>query len=427
MVGNGNPGEPAGGEWWAGTAQGTGGDAAGSTVDVPPTGAELHGGDLRGAAPVAGVPGQARPSAEPATSAMPGTAGSFVTSDPDVPVSRIVAPPDPVAPAPTTYLSADELRWAGDRIGAISSTFAARVVGQTRLQETLLIALLTGGHVLLESVPGLAKTTAAQTVAQAVGGRFHRIQCTPDLLPSDIVGTQVYNQHSGAFETQLGPVHANFVLLDEINRSSAKTQSAMLEAMQERQTSIGNRSYALPDPFLVLATQNPIEQEGTYPLPEAQLDRFMLKDVLDYPSPAEEAEVLRRIDAGVYGHPADPVVSIEDVRQLQRLVGRVYVDPAIVNYIVGITYVTRHPRDYIEQHLAGYIDFGASPRASIAFASAARARALVDGRNHVVPDDVKALTHRVLRHRVVLGFEAAADEVPVERVVDAMVNGIRTP
>src|SRR6478735_1708901 len=311
----------------------------------------------------------------------------------DVPVASIDLPADRTAPAPRPYLTTDDLRWAQDTIDSVSGAFTAKVVGQSRLHETLLIALLTGGHVLLESVPGLAKTTAAQTLAQAVGGTFHRIQCTPDLLPSDIVGTQVYNQVSGIFETQLGPVHANVVLLDEINRSSAKTQSAMLEAMQERQTSIGDRSYALPDPFLVLATQNPIEQEGTYPLPEAQMDRFMLKDVLDYPSPAEEAEVLRRIDSGIFLTASEPVVSVADVKRLQALVGRVYIDPAIVNYVVGIGYVTRHPRDYIEPRLAGYVDFGASPRASIAFTSAARARALIDGRNHVVPDDVKALTH----------------------------------
>ncbi|GAB3870870.1 AAA family ATPase [Terrabacter terrigena] len=354
-------------------------------------------------------------------------AGPPEAPDDDVAVAGIDNAPDRTVPAPARYLTPDELHWAAETVEAISTAFASRVVGQARLQETLLIALLTGGHVLLESVPGLAKTTAAQTIAQAVGGRFHRIQCTPDLLPSDIVGTQVYNQHSGTFETQLGPVHANFVLLDEINRSSAKTQSAMLEAMQERQTSIGDKSYALPDPFLVLATQNPIEQEGTYPLPEAQMDRFMLKDVLDYPSPAEEAEVLRRIDSGIFSTAADPVVSVADVKRLQALVARVYVDPAIINYIVGIGYVTRHPHDYIEPRLAGYVDFGASPRASIAFTSAARARALVDGRNHVVPDDVKALTHRVLRHRVTLGFEAAADEVAVENIIDAMVGGIRTP
>jgi MoxR-like ATPase len=324
-------------------------------------------------------------------------------------------------------LDPEEAAWARRVIDAVSTSFAAKVVGQARLQESLLVALLTGGHVLLESVPGLAKTTAAQAVAQAVSGTFHRIQCTPDLLPSDIVGTQVYNPHSASFQTQLGPVHANFVLLDEINRSSAKTQSAMLEAMQERQTSIGDRSYALPEPFLVLATQNPIEQEGTYPLAEAQADRFMLKDLLDYPSPAEEAEVLRRIDAGVFDREPRAVATVDDVLRLQQLAGRVYVDPSIVNYVVGITYVTRHPADYVDARLAAYVAYGASPRASIAFVSAARARALVDGRDHVVPDDVKALAHRVLRHRVSLTFEAAADEVPVETVIDAMVDGIRTP
>ncbi|EWT07287.1 hypothetical protein N864_08860 [Intrasporangium chromatireducens Q5-1] len=331
---------------------------------------------------------------------------------------------DPGVRAP---LDRDEVEWASRTIGAVSDAFDAKVVGQDRLQETLLVALLTGGHVLLESVPGLAKTTAAQTIAEAVRGTFHRIQCTPDLLPSDIVGTQVYNQGSGRFDTQLGPVHANFVLLDEINRSSAKTQSAMLEAMQERQTSIGDRTYRLPDPFLVLATQNPIEQEGTYALPEAQLDRFMLKDVLDYPSPAEEADMLRRIDSGIYARPPQQVVDLADVLRLQALTRRVYIDPAITNYVVGITYVTRHPADYIEARLASYVQFGASPRASIAFSSAARARALVQGRNHVIPDDVKALAHRVLRHRVVLGYEATADEVRVETVIDAMIAGIRTP
>ena len=342
--------------------------------------------------------------------------------------SAAAAAPVPAArPAPSPYLEADELGWANEVIGSLSAAFAAKVVGQERLRQTLLIALLTGGHVLLESVPGLAKTTAAHTLAQAVRGTFHRIQCTPDLLPSDLVGTQVYNQHTGTFETRLGPVHANIVLLDEINRSSAKTQSAMLEAMQERQTSIGQRSYPLPDPFLVLATQNPIEHEGTYPLPEAQLDRFMLKDVLDYPSPAEEADVLRRIDSGVYTREPRPVVGLEDVQRLRELVGRVYLDPAIVNYIVGIGYVTRHAADYIDPALAACVEFGASPRASIAFAAAARALALVGGRNHVVPDDVKALAHRVLRHRIVLGFEAAADDIRVEDVIDAMLAGIRTP
>ncbi len=238
---------------------------------------------------------------------------------PQTPVEPADATPDRAAQPPAGPLRPDEVAWAQTRLRSVSAAFGGRVVGQARLQETLLVGLLTGGHVLLESVPGLAKTTAASTLAHAVTGSFRRIQCTPDLLPSDIVGTQVYDAGKAAFETHLGPVHANFVLLDEINRSSAKTQSAMLEAMQERQTSIGGVGYPLPQPFLVLATQNPIEQEGTYPLPEAQLDRFMLKDVLDYPTLEEEAEVLHRIDQGVFTGDQRAVVSLEDVRALQAL------------------------------------------------------------------------------------------------------------
>ncbi|MEH0108971.1 AAA family ATPase [Tersicoccus sp. MR15.9] len=319
---------------------------------------------------------------------------------------------------------------AADRsLTAVAAAYDAKVVGQQRLRETLLTALLTGGHVLLESVPGLAKTTAATTLAAAVDGTFRRIQCTPDLLPSDIVGTQIYDAAQSAFVTQLGPVHANVVLLDEINRSSAKTQSAMLEAMQERQTTIGGTEYPLPEPFLVLATQNPIEQEGTYQLPEAQMDRFMLKDVLDYPTPVEEAEMLRRIDAGVYapGRADAPVVELHDVQALQETARRVYLDRAIGEYIVGLVYVTRNADRYIDPQLARYIEFGASPRASIAFSQAARAVALLDRRDHVLPEDVKSLAHRVLRHRLILGFEAVAQGVPVETVIDAVVGAVRTP
>ncbi|MDQ0261446.1 MoxR family ATPase [Sinomonas atrocyanea] len=334
---------------------------------------------------------------------------------------------DGVPPAPP--LSAGELGEAARVIAAVSRQFEAKVVGQDRLRQTLLIGLLTGGHVLLESVPGLAKTTAASTLADSIRGSFRRIQCTPDLLPSDIVGTQVYDARDASFTTQLGPVHANIVLLDEINRSSAKTQSAMLEAMQERQTSIGGEVHRLPEPFLVLATQNPIEQEGTYQLPEAQMDRFMLKDVLDYPTPEEEAEVLHRIDRGVYAADAStgPAADLSEVAELQAAARRVYLDPAIVRYIVGLTYVTRHADQYIDPRLAGYIEFGASPRASIAFAAAARAAALLSGRDYVVPEDVKSLAHRVLRHRVILGFEAAADHVLVETVIDALVAAVQTP
>ena len=329
----------------------------------------------------------------------------------------------------TVSIQGNEMARAQQLVAAISRSFEAKVVGQARLRETLLIALLTGGHVLLESVPGLAKTTAAQAVAESVSADFRRIQCTPDLLPSDIAGTQIYDAAKGTFVTQLGPVHANVVLLDEINRSSAKTQSAMLEAMQERQTSIGGQSHPLPSPFLVLATQNPIEQEGTYRLPEAQMDRFMLKDVLDYPDPAEEAEIIRRIDAGVYS-PAQKlpaVVSLDAVIEVQELVRRIYIDPAIVRYIVGIAYVTRNAAQYLEPRLASLVEFGASPRASIAFSQAARALALLNGRDHVIPEDVKNLAHRVLRHRVVLGFDAVVENIRVEAVIDAVLASVQTP
>lgn len=312
-------------------------------------------------------------------------------------------------------------------IGGISQAFSAKVVGQLQLRETLLIALLTGGHVLLESVPGLAKTTAAEALASSLGGAFRRIQCTPDLLPSDIIGTQIYDAQKHEFLTKLGPVHANFVLLDEVNRSSAKTQSAMLEAMQERQTTIGGERFPLPKPFLVIATQNPIEQEGTYVLAEAQLDRFMLKDVLDYPTPAEEAEILRRIDAGVYEEEEKPVASLEDIVTLQQLTKQVYVDPAITEYIVSLTYVTRHVEQYLEPELARLVEVGASPRAAINLTAGARAAALLQGRDHVIPEDVRRLGHRILRHRTLLSYEAEATGVSPERVVDAIFAAVRTP
>jgi MoxR-like ATPase len=341
------------------------------------------------------------------------------------------APPEPAPrdrePRPIT---GDELVRARGIVERVTAEFSRKVVGQIGLRDSLLVALITGGHVLLESVPGLAKTTAAQTLAQAVDASFRRIQCTPDLLPSDITGTQIYDAQSSTFVTQLGPVHSNFVLLDEINRSSAKTQSAMLEAMQERQTSIGGTVYKLPQPFLVLATQNPIEQEGTYQLPEAQLDRFLLKEILDYPSPAEEAEIIHRIEAGVYDAEVDSAatgVHLDDIRLLQDLSRRVYIDASIVNYVVQLIYVTRHPHQYIPGTLADYIQFGASPRASIAFTQAARALALLNGRDYVIPDDVKHLRHGVLRHRLILGYEAAADEVRPETIIDAVFGAVQTP
>ena len=325
-------------------------------------------------------------------------------------------------------ITQEELAWAKSKTASIQNSFGEKVVGQQNLLQSLMVALLAGGHVLMESVPGLAKTTAAATLAQSIQASFNRIQCTPDLLPSDIVGTQIYDQHAGNFRTQLGPVHANFVLLDEINRSSAKTQSAMLEAMQERQTSIGGETHPLPKPFFVLATQNPIEQEGTYTLPEAQLDRFLLKDILDYPSPSEEAEIVRRIEAGVFdGGPEEPVATLDDVMRLQGLTKRVYIDQAITNYIVQLMYVTRHPSDYIGQKLADYLQYGASPRGSIAFSQAGRALALVRGRDYVIPEDIKDLSHVILRHRIILNYEAEADGVTSEQVIDAIFAAVRTP
>lgn len=350
-----------------------------------------------------------------------------------------VAPGTPVRPISVSngasfkpanaVISADELARAHAVVDAIAILFRSKVVGQDGLFLSLLVALLANGHVLLESVPGLAKTTAAQTLADAIKASFHRIQCTPDVLPSDIIGTQIYNYSKGTFETQLGPVHANFVLLDEINRSSAKTQSAMLEAMQERQTSIGGQIYKLPHPFVVLATQNPIEQEGTYELPEAQMDRFLLKEIINYPNGQEEVEMLNRIESGVLDQHIEPAkaISLEEVVYTQTLVKKVYVDPAVKQYIVNLVAATRNPGSVIPAELARYVQYGASPRGSITFLQVARVLALLSGRDYVTPDDVKQLRYSVLRHRIILNFEAIADNVHQEAIIDAIFAAVSTP
>lgn len=330
----------------------------------------------------------------------------------------------------TGPLTKDELASARSALDRVRTAFAGRVVGQERVRTALLVTLLAEGHVLLESVPGLAKTLAASTLAQAVDGRFSRVQGTPDLLPSDIIGTQVYDPRRHEFETQLGPVHANFVLLDEINRASAKTQSALLEAMQERQTSIAGVIHPLPDPFMVLATQNPIDEEGTYVLPHAQMDRFLLKEVLDYPAEDDEITVLDRVADGTLGqHTAAlaPVIGLPEVVRLQALTRRVYVDPAIARYIVALVRGTRTAAALVGPELGGYVEIGASPRGSIAFFSAARAMALLQGRHYVIPEDVRELRHGVLRHRLHLTFEAVADRVAPETVVDAVFRAVPTP
>ena len=328
-------------------------------------------------------------------------------------------------------ISDDELATANQSIQTVFDAFSSRVVGQENLRTALMVSLMTGGHILLESVPGLAKTTAVQTLAASVHGSFKRIQCTPDLLPSDIIGTQIYDHNKGEFRTELGPVHANFVLLDEINRSSAKTQSAMLEAMQEKQTSIGGQRYDLPKPFIVLATQNPIEQEGTYELPEAQLDRFLLKEVLSYPAPDEELEILKRIESGKLSETPNnsntPNIELAAVETLQNLAQKVYIDDAIKNYIVKIVSATRNPASIIPSETAHYVQYGASPRASIAFQQVAKALALINGRNYVIPEDVKQLRHSVLRHRIILNFEAIADQVHPEVIIDSIFNAVPVP
>lgn len=348
--------------------------------------------------------------------------------------NSVSEPVTPVVPdtAPTTSptITSEDMLHAKKIIDSIVSTYSRRVVGQESLRESLMVALISGGHILLESVPGLAKTTAAQTLASTISANFKRIQCTPDLLPSDIIGTQIYEQHTGVFRTQLGPVHANFVLLDEINRSSSKTQSAMLEAMQEKQTSIGGEMYQLPSPFLVIATQNPIEQEGTYHLPEAQLDRFIIKEIVQYSTPAEEFEILRRVDEGVLGLRSDiggASATLDDVVFLQNLASKIYVDTAIRQYIINIVHSTRYPKGVVPPEMEHFIEYGGSPRASIAFLQAARALALLNGRANVVPDDIKVLAHRILRHRLILNFEAEAENVTPEMIIDQILSTVPTP
>ena len=321
----------------------------------------------------------------------------------------------------------EEFEYSRQMIGKLSNYFESVVVGQKNLETSLLTAILADGHVLIESVPGLAKTTAAKTIADAVDGKFSRIQCTPDLLPGDIIGTQIYNRQTSQFDTVLGPVFANFVLLDEVNRSSAKTQSAMLEAMQEHQVTIGTQTYNMPeDVFIVIATQNPIEQEGTYPLSEAQTDRFMIKEVITYPIAADEVEILNRIENHSFEkRPA--VMTIKDIDRLQEITDKVYADESIKWYISAIVTATRGPARLLGEKTAAYVKMGASPRASIAFLKTAKATALLNGRTYVVPDDVKRMARSVLRHRIALNYSAIADKVTVEMIIDGITGALKAP
>jgi MoxR-like ATPase len=324
------------------------------------------------------------------------------------------APPAPVPP------SADAAR-----LERVLFEIKRVIVGQDRLVERMLVALLARGHVLIEGVPGVAKTLAVETLATAVGGTFARLQFTPDLVPADIIGTRIYKAGQDAFDVELGPVFANFVLTDEVNRAPAKVQSALLEVMAERQVSIGGVTHPLPDPFLVLATQNPIESEGVYPLPEAQRDRFLMKVLVDYPSPEEEREIVYRM--GSEPPVAETVLGPEELRRLQKAASQVFVHHALVDYVVRLVVATRTPREHGMEDVATWVSYGASPRASLGLIAASRALALVRGRDYVLPQDILDITVDVLRHRLVLSYDALADGVPADHIVKRIVQTVPLP
>lgn len=311
-------------------------------------------------------------------------------------------------------------------IDHLKSEIGHVLIGQQKMVDRLLMALLTNGHILLEGLPGLAKTLAIKTLAEAISADFSRIQFTPDLLPSDVIGTQMFNLQKNEFTTMKGPVFANFVLADEINRAPAKVQSALLEAMQEHQVTIGDTTFPLPDPFLVLATQNPIDQEGTYTLPEAQADRFMLKVVISYPHMEEEREVLR-MQLNGEKKKIKPVVSLDQIRKARKALHEMYVDEKIEKYILDIVSATRKPENYRLPSFSPYISFGASPRGSISLALAARANAFIRGRAFVIPEDVREVAVDVLRHRIGLTYEAEADEITTETIIKEIINQVEVP
>ena len=319
-----------------------------------------------------------------------------------------------------------QVREQRDRLEPFYREVGKVIVGQRHLIDRLLIGLLTDGHILLEGVPGLAKTLAIRTVSKTLRLDFKRIQFTPDLLPADILGTQIYNPRTGEFTVKRGPIFANVILADEINRAPAKVQSALLEAMQEKQVTIGETTFPLPQPFLVLATQNPIEQEGTYPLPEAQVDRFMLKVVLGYPNRADELTILDRMGGIAPNLEVEPVLGRDDLLSLRETVNGIYVDAKIKNYLVDIVHATRRPAEY-GLDLAALIQFGASPRATIALVRAARAQAFLDGRGYVTPQDVKSTVVDAMRHRLIISYEAEAEEVKAEDLLQRILDRLPVP
>lgn len=330
--------------------------------------------------------------------------------------------------------TAEDIRLLNEKIShsagfvtRINDELSKVIVGQHTMIERLLIGLLSNGHVLLEGVPGLAKTLAIKSLAESIHAVFSRIQFTPDLLPADVVGTMIYNQSKNEFYVRKGPVFANFILADEINRAPAKVQSALLEAMQERQVTIGDTSYKLPEPFLVLATQNPIEQEGTYPLPEAQVDRFMLKVVVSYPTKAEEQMIIRQNTLGLIAPTINPVASTAEILTAKELVRQVYIDEKVENYILDIVFATRYPDKYNLSKLKPLIGFGGSPRASINLALAAKSHAFLNKRGYVVPEDIREICKDVLRHRIGLTYEAEAENVSVLDIIDEILKTVNVP
>ena len=311
-------------------------------------------------------------------------------------------------------------------VNLVTSGMGQTIVGQKHLVDSLLIALLANGHVLLEGVPGLEKTLAIKTLAQVIDAKYSRIQFTPDLLPADVIGTMVYSVQKEQFQIKRGPIFANFVLADEINRAPAKVQSALLEAMQERQVTIGESTFKLDNPFLVMATQNPIEQEGTYPLPEAQVDRFLLKVIIGYPTKEEEKVIIRQNIAPVKRE-ITPILRPEEILDAQKVVEQIYLDEKIERYIVDIVFATRYPSDYGLKDLEGIISFGASPRASIGLARAARAYAFLRQRGYVIPEDVRAVSHDVLRHRIGLSYEAEATNITADEIISEILDKVEVP
>lgn len=320
----------------------------------------------------------------------------------------------------------DLIATKSDIVNLVNQGMKQTIVGQKHLIDSLLIALLSNGHVLLEGVPGLAKTLAIKTLASIIDAKYSRIQFTPDLLPADVVGTMVYSVQKESFQIKKGPVFANFVLADEINRAPAKVQSALLEAMQERQVTIGDETFKLDNPFLVMATQNPIEQEGTYPLPEAQVDRFLLKVIISYPNKEEEKEIIRQNIQGVKQE-VKPLLTPAEILETQKIVSKIYIDEKIERYIVDIVHATRFPADCGLKDLSSVISFGASPRASISLALASRAYAFLRGRGYVIPEDVRAVCHDVLRHRIGLSYEAEANNISADEIVSNILDKVIVP